>query len=174
MPNRIRRSIALMALIALMSACGGSETGDAADRQASPVPTRAATGGTTPDPAGEAAGGLASADCREYAAALSGFTPDPSNPSGFGNFRQVADLFDELADKVTNEISGDFRIVARAYREFAEVSADVDLSNPAAMATLPPEELQRIQQSLQGLDTEQVRTAVGNIERFVEEHCGQE
>lgn len=156
---------AVLPILLVAAACGG---GNDPARRATPE-----VGDTTGTGATGSGSVIADADCREYASSFAGFTPDPANPTGASNFLQIADLFDQLAEKVPNEISNDFRVVAKAYRDFAEGTGGVNFNDPASLQTVPPEELQRIQESLKGLDTEEVRTSVANIERFVQEHCGQ-
>jgi hypothetical protein len=87
------------------------------------------------------------------------------------SFTKIAEFMESVADKVPNEVSDDFRTLGNAYRTFAEGAGDLDFTNPSAIASITPEQLQRMEESLAKLDTEEVRTAAANIEKFVQEHC---
>lgn len=151
-------------VVLLLAACGGDDAGSGGDKDATPQAeaTTAESGSQTADP-----------ECRKYANAFAGITPDPANPTSFSNFKQVADSMDQVAGKVPNEVSDDFGTVASAYRNFAEGAGNLDPSDPDSVSKATPEDLQRMQDSLKALDTEQVRKAVANIEAFVKEHCPQ-
>lgn len=162
--KRVRLCGLLFTVALLAPACGG-ETGD---RGGGTPSARATDPGTGDSPRAKA---LADADCLEYANSFAGFTPEPGQPLSSSNFTKIADFMESVADKVPNEISDDFRVLGNAYRNFAEGAGDLDFSNPAAVNNITPEQLQRMEESLKKLDTEEVRTAAANIERFVQEHC---
>lgn len=164
----VRGLLLLLTLTLLLPACGeeGSEAGSGS------TPGARATDPQTEETTGSS-GGLADADCREYANSFSGVSPDPNNPESFANLVEIADSMEKIADRVPNEISDDFRVLAGAYREFAGGMGSLDFSDPSSFADVTPEELQRMEQSLKSLDREEVRTAAANIESFVKEHCPQ-
>ena len=164
MTARRFRLCGLLLMVALLApACGGDS--DARDES---TPSARATDGEHGSPR---AGALADADCLEYANAFAGFTPDPNQPLSSSSFTKIAEFMESVADKVPNEISDDFRTLGDAYRNFAEGAGDLDFSDPAAVNNITPEQLQRMEESLKKLDTEEVRTAAANIEKFVQEHC---
>jgi len=162
--RRVRLCVLLLTVALLAPACGG----DSNTEDESPPSARATDPGTSGSPQ---AGALADADCLEYANSFAGFTPDPNSPLSSSSFTKIADFMESVADKVPNEISDDFRTLGNAYRNFAEGAGDLDFSNPAAINSITPEQLQRMEESLKKLDTEEVRTAAANIEEFVQEHC---
>jgi len=159
----IARCALVAALLLMAAACGR----DGADPNASPTPRAGAT-----SDAGDPSAGLGDDECRAYENAFAGFTPD-APAAGSSNFTQIADSLDHAAEAVPNEISDDLRVVATAYRNFAEGTAGFNLNDPSTMADASPEELSRIQAALQGMDSAEVRAAVANIEAFVNEHCPQ-
>lgn len=164
MTGRPVRLFLLLLLVALVApACGGAPDSGAQSTPSAPASDRKAQDSQ--------AEGIADADCREYANAFAGFSPDPNNPLSSTSFTKIADFMEGVADKVPNEISDDFRILGDAYRTFAEGAGDLDFTDPAAVASITPEQLKRMEESLKKLDNEQVRTAAANIEKFVKEHC---
>lgn len=152
----------MWAMLLMAAACGR----DADPANESPTPRAQAT-----VDARDETNALGDEECRAYENAFAGFTPDPA--AGSSNFAQIADSLDHAADAVPNEISDDLRVVATAYRGFAEGTAGFDLNDPSTMAEASPEEIARIQAALQGMDSAEVRAAVANIEAFVKENCPQ-
>ena len=163
MKSRLAGSlVAVLAVLLMATACRNSS---GTDGESTPNAQATRTQNTT--------GALADAECREYAESFSDFNPDPANPAGASSFRQIAEFMESAAGKVPNEVSDDFRTLATAYREFAEGSGDLNFTDPAALASVTPEQLSKMEESLKKLDTEEVRTAAANIEKFVDEHCPQ-
>jgi hypothetical protein len=164
----VRKLVLLLVLTLISPACSddGSDggSGSTPSARATEQPTEASPGSS---------GALADADCREYANSFAGVSPDPNNPASFTNLAQIADSMEKIADNVPNEISDDFRVLAGAYREFAEGLGTLDFNDPSSFANVTPEELEKMEQSLKSLDQEEVRTAAANIEKFVKEHCPQ-
>lgn len=158
------RLCGLLCFTALLAPACGGDPGAGDESTPSARATERATGSPQ-------AGALADEDCLEYANSFAGFTPDPNQPLSSSSFTKIAEFMEGVADKVPNEISDDFRTLASAYRNFAEGAGDLDFSNPEAIAGITPEQLQRMEESLKKLDTEEVRTAAANIEKFVQEHC---
>lgn len=157
----------LLAALSVVPACGngGSERSGEATPQA--------RAGENPGAGSPTAGILAASECREYASAFAGFNPDPTNPTSAASFNEIADFMEKVADDVPNEISDDLRILGAAYRRFGEGSGNIDFTDPAVMANVTPEQLQKMEEALKSLDTEQVRTAAANIERFFDQNCPQ-
>jgi hypothetical protein len=160
----VRLCVLLLTVALLAPACGGG-----ADTDEEPTPSaRAIDSESEESPQARA---IADADCLEYANSFAGFSPDPNQPLSSSSFTKIADFMESVADKVPNEVSDDFRTLGDAYRNFAEGAGDLDFSNQSALENITPEQLQRMRESLEKLDTEEVRTAAANIERFVQEHC---
>ena len=168
-PRSDRLLVLLCALVLIAPACGG----DNPDAGSESTPSARATEQETEGTPG-ASGAIADADCREYASSFAGVaTPNPNDPESFANLVQIADSMEKIADKVPNEISDDFRVLAGAYRKFAEGLGTLDFSDPSSFANVTPEELQKMEESLKSLDQEDVRAAAANIEKFVKENCPQ-
>lgn len=157
----VRLCVLLLTVALLAPACGGGS--DSEDKR---TPGARAT-----DPETEESPQIADADCLEYANSFAGFSPDPNQPMSSSSFTKIADFMESVADKVPNEVSDDFRTLGNAYRNFAEGAGDLDFSNPSAIANITPEQLQRMEESLAKLDTDEVRAAAANIEKFVQENC---
>lgn len=155
--RRVGRLTAVLATaVLLMGACAG---GDAA-------------GGDDGGAAGSGSRVLADSDCRRYVEAFRR-SPQVSDPTSVEAMTEVADVLDEAADGVPNQVSEDFRTVAGAYREFADAmgSLDLDFSDPGSMASLSSEDLAGLQAASQVMSSEEVRQAVGNIDTFLDENC---
>ncbi len=167
MKNKSVLLVVLLTVLCVVAACGDGGSGSSGE--ASPP----AGAGESPGAGSPAAGLLAESECREYASALAGFNPDPTNPTSAASFTEIADFMERVADDVPNEISDDFRTLGAAYRGFAEGSGNIDFTNPAAMAGVTPEQLQEMEAALKNLDTEEVRTAAANIESFIKQNCPQ-
>lgn len=170
MNARSVRMLVLLVVLTLASpACRDQNDGGGSG----PTPTAGATERPAKASPGSP-GALADADCQEYANSFAGVSPDPNNPASFADLAEIADSMEKIAEKVPNEISDDFRVLAGAYRKFAEGLGTLDFSDPSSFANVTPEELQRMEESLKSLDQEEVRTAAANIEKFVKEHCPQQ
>lgn len=150
----------LLVLLLTLS-IAGTACGDKPKESADPSPKASATN----------RGFAADSECAEYADSFAALAPEPGDPGSFTDFKQVSESMDKIADEVPDEIADDFMVLSQAYGDFAEGTGNVDLSDPEAMATVSPEQLQKLQDSLKALDNEQVRTAVANIEKFVQENC---
>lgn len=161
--RRVRLCVLLLTVALLAPACGGSDSEDES------TPSARATERESDE--SPQTGAIADADCLEYANSFAGFSPDPNQPLSSSSFTKIADFMEGVADKVPNEVSDDFRTLGNAYRNFADGAGDLDFSNPEAIANITPEQLKRMEESLAKLDTEEVRTAAANIEKFVQEHC---
>lgn len=158
----VRLCVLLFSVALLAPACGGGS-----DSQRESTPSARDTE-ARPE---RSSGALAEADCLEYANSFSQFTPDPNTPLSSASFTKIADFMEGVAEKVPNEISDDFRTLSTAYRNFADGAGNLDLSDPSAVASITPEQLQKMEEALKKLDTEEVRAAAANIENFVRENC---
>lgn len=160
------------ALVLLLAGCGGGD--DTADEGSiEPDGTEDAT--SEPSPSGEdgsALSALTDADCRQYAEAFRD-APDVADPTSLDGIEQIADILDDAANRVPNEISDDFRVMADAYRTFGGALADldVDFNDPEAMARLSAEDLAKLQVAAEAMGTSEVQEAAENIDAFLQEHC---
>ena len=154
---KLRNLLALLLTLLIAGAACGNNPEETAD----PTPEAQATGRGFAD----------DSECAKYADSFAALAPEPGDPGSFTDFKQVSESMDKIADEVPDEISDDFMVLSQAYGDFADNTGNMDLSDPEAMATASPEQLQKLQDSLKTLDNEQVRTAVANIEKFVQEHC---
>lgn len=158
----------LAAAMMLLAACGGGDE--------TPEPDTDDTGVTdTDDNDADTGGGLATltdADCRQYAQAFED-VPTLADPDSLDSIGQLADVLDEAAENVPNEISDDFQVLASAYREFSDALGDleVDFDDPAALAALGPEDFEALEAAGQAFETGEVEEATGNIETFLRENC---
>lgn len=160
------------ALVLLLAGCaGGDDTAD--EGSIEPDGTEDATG--EPSPSGEDGSGLGAltdADCRQYAQAFQE-APNVADPDSLDGIGQIADILDDAADRVPNEISDDFRVMADAYRAFGEAlqDLDVDFNDPESMARLSAEDLATLQAAGEAMGTSEVQEAAENIDAFLQEHC---
>lgn len=168
---RFRRSAVLVVLAAalmVLTACS-----DGADETAESEPTDAPSSpeAETDDEAGGLTT-LTDSDCRQYAQAFED-VPSIADPDSLDSIGQLADVLDDAADRVPNEISDDFRVLADAYREFSATmgSLDVDFTDPDSMAALGPEELAALQAAGEAFSSPEFAEAARNIEAFVRENC---
>ena len=153
----------LLALVLLVTAACGGEAGGGSEESPNAQPS----GDTS------ALGPLSAAECDDYASSFSGLSLDSENPTNFSNFEQVANAMQDVSEKVPDEVAEDFRIVARAFRGVAEGARDLNFSDPNSLASANPEDLQQMQAALEAMNDEEVRNAVANVERFLQENCPQ-
>jgi hypothetical protein len=118
------------------------------------------------DDATESGGGVLEGECAEFAGlsarlsqALSGSTSDLDSAS---------EVFDDLADEVPEEIRDDYEVLADNFRELAEALEGVDFSSGEAPS---PEDLAKIQEITQSMDSAEVQEASRNIEAWANENC---
>jgi hypothetical protein len=170
--NGPRLMVLLIAVLALIAAgCGGDDSNEASGDD-SAVVTETSGGDddstTTTDDEGSTAtsdddGIELEGECAEFA----GLSAKLQNALS-GSSDLNADAFDELADQVPEEIRDDYEVLAANFRELAEALEDVNLSSGA---TPSAEDLAKLQEVSQSLDTPEVREAAENIEAWAEENC---
>ena len=173
--------IALLAALAvLLAACGGDDGDNAAERDISDVASDEGDAGDVADEADEddvdaakdQVAAFTNEDCADLfagmASAASAF--GGTGPDG-GDLTDVAEYFDEIADKVPDEISADFRIFADAYGEFAEAAADagIDFSKPETMS---PAALEKMGEAAEVFNDPEVQAASERVSEYTEETCG--
>lgn len=159
----------LAAAMMLLAACGGGEEpDDTAVTDPSPTPSETDTDAETD---GEIAA-LTGADCQQYAEAFQD-VPNIADPSSLDSIGELADVLDDAADRVPNEISDDFRTLANAYREFTNALADsdIDFADPQSAAAMGPEDIAALQEAGEAFSSEELQTATQNIQEFLTENC---
>ncbi|MEX2619510.1 MAG: hypothetical protein WD250_04755 [Egibacteraceae bacterium] len=154
----------IAAAMMTLAACGGGEDPDTAITDPTPTETDTDTGG------GIAA--LTDADCQQYAQAFQD-VPNVADPSSLESIGELADVLDDAADRVPNEISDDFRVLADAYREFTNAlgDSDIDFSDPESAAAMGPEDIAALQAAGEAFSSEELQTATQNIQAFLTENC---
>jgi hypothetical protein len=173
--NGRRLAVLLLAALALLAAgCGGDDSNDAAgetdtavvDDSGSTTTTDDDAMETDDDDATESGGGVLEGECAEFAGlsarlsqALGGSTSDLDSAS---------EVFDDLADEVPEEIRDDYEVLADNFRELAEALEGVDFSSGEAPS---PEDLAKIQEITQSMDSAEVQEASRNIEAWANENC---
>ena len=88
--------------------------------------------------------------------------------SGSGDIDSVSEVFDELAERVPEEIRDDYQVLADNFKEFAEALEGVDLSSGA---TPDAETLAKLQEAATSMDQPEVQQASQNIEAWVKANC---
>lgn len=145
----------LAAAMMLLAACGGGEEpDDTAVTDPTPTPTE-----TDAETDGEIAA-LTDADCQQYAEAFQD-VPNIADPSSLDSIGELADVLDDAADRVPNEISDDFRTLADAYR----------FTDPQSAAAMGPEDIAALQEAGEAFSSEELQTATQNIQEFLTENC---
>ena len=159
----------LAAAVMLLTACGNGDEPENGD--VSVTDPTADPGDASPDADGDGAS-LTDADCRQYAEAFQNI-PDATDPESLDSIGDLADILDEAADQVPDEISDDFRVIADAYRSFSDAMADLDfdLTDPESMAAMGPEDIAALEEAGQAFDSEEIETAGQNIDAFLAENC---
>ena len=80
----------------------------------------------------------------------------------------VSRLFDELADRVPDEIKDDWQVLARNFEKVAEALEGVDL---ASGETPSAEVLAKLQELSATFDSTEMQEAAGNIEEWARQNC---
>lgn len=155
----------LAAAMMMLAACdGGEDPDDTAITDPTPTPTEADTDGEI--------AALTDADCQQYAEAFQD-VPNIADPNSLDSIGELAEVLDDAADRVPNEISDDFRTLADAYREFTNALADsnIDFSDPDSAAAMGPEDIAALQEAGEAFSSEELQTATQNIQEFLTENC---
>ena len=164
--NGRRFGVLLLAVLALAAAgCGGDDDGDeAAGTTETAIVEETET--TDDDSTTTEAGGALGGECAEFAGLSAKLSQALGGTSG--DLESATGVFDELADQVPDEIRDDYQVLAENFSKLAEALKDVDLS---AGATPSPEDLAKIQEVTQSLDSAEVQEASQNIEAWASENC---
>ncbi len=170
-------AVLLLAALALLAAgCGGDDGGDEAagttdtavveDSDTTTTTDDDATATTDDDDSATTGDdGVLGGECAEFAGLSAKLQQALGGSSG--DLDSASEVFDELADQVPDEIREDYEVLAANFKELAEALQDVDLTS----GTPGPEDLAKLQQLSQNLDTPEVRQATENIEKWAEENC---
>jgi hypothetical protein len=165
-------AVAVLGLALVGAGCGGDDE-EAADETTVVVTDTLGTDDTTEDTTDDGTTTddsddpllFASEDCRELAAAASALGSAFASP---GSQVEGSEAFEELADRIPDEIEDDFQVLAEAYSSYADVIADIDIQ-PGEVPSA--EDLQALQQALATIDQQEVTQASANITAWVTENC---
>ena len=173
MNTRWLAALLLAALALFVAGCGGDDGGDSASSDTAVVETESSDDDATETDASDddatetddgdvALGG----ECTE----LAGLASQLQSAFGGadGDLDSTAEVFDELAERVPEEIREDYQVLADNFREFAEALEGVDLSSGA---TPDAETLAKLQEAAASMDEPEVREASENIEAWVTANC---
>jgi hypothetical protein len=161
----------LAAFVFITVGCGGGSDGDDASGTSQTTHETNTGSGSDDSDLDSATGFFASADYRQLARAFDSSRLGRAFSSGVDpteDLQTAADFLDEAADKAPEEISGDVQVVANAYDDLAEESADVDWpgirsGNPAAIAGAA--------QLGQAFASPDLVDALQNLSTYVRENC---
>jgi hypothetical protein len=164
--------VALSALALVGAGCGGDDeeagdettltdtvTDDTTDEETTDEGTTDEE--TTDD---DLSGVLADEDCRALAAAGAAFAQAFTGAGG----AEDVQAFEELADKVPDEIEADVRVLAEAYAEYSAELEDIGLT---AGQTPNAEQLQQLQAALASIDQQEVTAASERLSDWATENC---
>jgi hypothetical protein len=175
----VKVSVAVTALALAAAGCGGSSSDNssaAADATTSEATTSEATTtestetSTETEAATTGESGLTGA-CAELATLGQkyGEAVAAAGSGGNADLQETAKAFAEFAKQVPDELKDDFEALAGVVDVYAEVLADIDV---AAGETPSPDQLAKLAQAAQSLNTEDLTRATANIEAWVQENCG--
>jgi len=160
----------LLAAFALLAAGGGGDDSDEASDAADTTVVETDSMDDTDDTdttatatgdADEVLGG----ECAEFA----GLGAKLQSAFGVGgDVDSASEVFDELADRVPEEIRDDYRVLADNFRQFADALEGVDLTSGE---TPSPETLAKLQEAAAAMDQPEIQQASDNIEAWVQENC---
>jgi hypothetical protein len=184
------RHVAILVVLALtLLGCGGSDSDSDSDSDTGTPTTVTAT---TTAPAGNgdttttsqpttttsgSSGDASLANCPElmtwtndFVAANQAAFMGGTDPTGF---EYTAEYFQEFADRAPDEIRADMQVIASAFGDFfgALAELDVDFSDPSALASLTPAQIQQLEDAAGMMDTDAVGEAGENINAFFEREC---
>ena len=173
MNKRWLAALLLAALALFVAGCGGDDGSDSASSDTAVVETESSDDGTETEESDDATDTSATDDdgelggeCLQFAdlgAKLQG-----ALGAGGGDIDSVSEVFDEIADRVPEEIRDDYQVLADNFKEFAEALEGVDLSSGA---TPDAETLAKLQEAAASMDQPEVQQASKNIEAWVAANC---
>jgi len=178
------RYVTILVVLALaLLGCGGSD-GDTDSAAATTTSTTSADGRsdatTTSQPtdtADPSDGDVDFSNCPELAqwssdwgaasqAAFAGGTDQPG-------FEYTADYFQEFADRAPGEIRDDMQVIADAFQDLFDAleELDLDLTDPAAAASMTEEDMEKLQEAFGFMDNPSIEEASNNIAEYLEREC---
>ena len=165
--------VLLLASVALLAAgCGGDDSSEAAGDTDTVVVEETTSDETTETSDDSSATTTEDEDfeftgkCAEFAGIGAKITQAMSG--GNAGLDEASALFDELAGQVPDEIKADFEVIAENFGKLAEALKDVDLTSGE---TPSPEDLAKLQELTESLNSADVQKASQNIEAWVQENC---
>ena len=90
-------------------------------------------------------------------------------PNATGSFQNVADTWQEIADRAPGDIKDEMQTIAAALNDLAEGFEGVDLSNPASFTD--PAVQQQLEQAGEAIDTDEFNAAQDAVEAWFDENC---
>ena len=176
--NGRRLALLAVAAVALAAAgCGGGGSEEASDDAdvvvTETMPTEVATTDdttTTDDTATETSEGIDTGALTGKCAELAGLGSRLAGAMSGQNAEaaDVANLFDELADEVPDEIKDDWEVLARNFQKIADALKGVDLSSGE---TPSAEALAKLQELSATFDSQEMQDAAAHIEAWAQENC---
>ena len=171
--NGRRIAALLIAVLALVAAgCGGSSSDEASSDTETTVATEATATDdmTATDDDSETSTdvdlGNLSGECAQFAGISSTLAQSLSGQDA--NIEDAAKAFDEIADKVPDEIKDDYQVIAENFSKIADALKGVDLTSGQGPS---PEALAKLQELSASMDSAEVQQASQHIEAWVQEHC---
>ena len=137
-------------------------------RRSSRTPTRRpspTTSATETEDATDASGAL-TGECAEFAGLSAKLSQAFAGSSS--DLDSATEVLDQFADQVPEEIRDDYEVLAKNLKEFADELKDLGL---ASGETPSPEDIAKLQEITQSLDSAEVREASQNIEAWAQANC---
>jgi hypothetical protein len=163
--------VAVVALSVVVVGCGGSDESASGDTTATETTTEetttdgTTTDGTTTDGTGDLSGVFADEDCLALVAAAASFSQAFAGATGT---TEENNAFQELVDKVPDEIKADVQVLAEAYATYAAEIQDIGLE---AGQTPSADQLQQLQTALASFDQQGVAEASERLSTWAQANC---
>jgi hypothetical protein len=153
--------------------CGGSDESASGDTTATETTTtteettteETTTDGTTTDGTGDLSGVFADEDCLALVAAAASFSQAFAGATGT---TEQTNAFQELVDKVPDEIKADVQVLAEAYAKYAAEIKDIGLE---AGQTPSAAQLQQLQAAVASFDEQGVSEASERLSTWAQTNC---